>query len=100
MNPYIEKLKGYLQNSNEKLETGGGILELLCYYYTEEHPLDTAVIRERMRQVDAILSRLSLEDNDAVFNLTVQICDEYIKQAFLIGARTGAQLILELQQSE
>ncbi len=98
MNPYIEKLKAYLQDIPKNREDANGILELLCYYYTEEHPVDTAVIRERMRQVGTILSKLSLQDNDTVFSLTVKICDEYIQQAFLTGARTGAQLILELQQ--
>ena len=100
MNPYIEKLKAYLQDIPKNREDGGSILDLLCYYYTEEHTVDTAIIRAGFRRMDSILSKLSLQDNDAIFGLAVEICSEYMKQAFLAGARTGTQLILELQQSE
>ena len=100
MNPYIEKLKAYLQDLPKNREDGGSILELLCYYYTEENTVDTTMIRARFQRMDTILSKLSLQDNDAIFGLTVEICSEYIKQAFLAGTRTGAQLILELQQGE
>ena len=100
MNPYIEKLKTYLQDIPSCRENGSSILELLCYYYTEENLIETTMIRARFQKMDAILSKLSIQDNDAIFGLTVEICSKYIEQAFLTGARTGAQLILELQQSE
>lgn len=58
------------------------------------------MIRARFRRMESILSKLSLQDNDAIFGLTVEICSEYIKQAFLAGARIGTQLVLELQQGE
>lgn len=100
MNPYIEKLQAYLQDIPERREDGGSILELLCYYYTEENAVDTTIIRAGFQRMDSILCKLSLQDNDAIFGLTVGICSEYSKQAFLAGARTGARLILELQQGE
>ena len=100
MNRYVEKLNTYLQEYPKNQEDGRSILELLCYYYTEENQIDTTVIQARFRSMDTILRKLSLEDNDALFNITMDICSDYIKKAFTVGARTGAQLILELQQSE
>ena len=100
MNPYIEKLKAYLKDWTNDREDPESILELLCYYYTAEKSVDNAVIRSRFQEMESILSKLSIQDNDTIFRLTIEACEEYMKQAFLTGARTGARLVIELQQSE
>lgn len=99
MNPYIEKLKAYLDARSKDREDAEGVLKLLCYYYTVENSIDSTVIRSRFREMDSILRKLSLQDNDTIFRLTVELCEEYIEQAFLAGARTGARLVIELRQS-
>ena len=98
MNPYIEQLKDYLNARSRHPESIDGIMELLCYYYTVENSIDNAIIRSRFREMDAILCKLSIPENDAIFRLAVELCDAYRKQAFLAGAQVGVRLVFELQQ--
>jgi len=53
-----------------------------------------------MRQLDNILDKLSLEDNDAVNYLTLALCDEHEKRGFLGGVRIGAKLMQELNEQK
>lgn len=97
MNPYIEKLNTHLKLFPKDGDDFNDVLDLLCYYFTSEHSVDTAVIRAKYRDVGEILEKLSLEDNNALFYITASLCDTYAAQAFKEGARVGAALIQELQ---
>jgi len=97
MNPYIEKLKVYLEQFPKDREEFSSVLELLCHYYTVEHSVETASIRADLLDMGPILEKLSLKDNDALFCAFMRICDGYVEQAFMTGLRTGAALTLELQ---
>ncbi len=98
MNRYIEKLKAFL--SEQPLRCGDtdakSILEMLYYYYSEDNPIDSAVIRCRFNELDHILYHLSLSDNNAVFYLTCKLCSAYEQQAFLEGIQVGMRLFREL----
>lgn len=98
MNRYIEKLKTFL--SEQPLRCGDtdakSILEMLYYYYSEDNPIDSAVIRCRFNELDHILCHLSLSDNNAVFSLTCKLCSTYEQQAFLEGIQVGMRLFREL----
>ena len=48
------------------------------------------------RSGDAYLRQLSLDDNNAVFNLCCRICTAYEHKAFIDGFHYGAQLLKEL----
>ena len=69
---------------------------MLCYYYMQDNPVDNGIIRCQFEELDAILSKLSLSDNNAVFHLTGTLCASYEKQAFLDGIAVGLQLYTEL----
>ena len=98
MNRYIEKLKTFL--IERPLRCGdtdaNSVLELLYCYYSEENPIDSAVIRYRFKELDNILCHLSLADNNAVFSLTCKLCSTYERQAFLEGIQVGMRLFEEL----
>ena len=98
MNRYIEKLKTFLAEQPLRCEDtdANSILEMLYCYYSEENPIDSAVIRCRFKKLDNILGHLPLQDNDAVFSLTCKLCAAYEQQAFLEGVQVGMRLFREL----
>ena len=66
----------------------------LCWSGTHFHTTS------QFEKMDTVLSQLSLEDNDAVFLLTVNLCGDYQKQAFLAGVHVGMRLFTELQTED
>ena len=98
MNPHIEKLKKYLDSQpvNAVCNDAKSLMDLLCYIYMTESPLDSATLRFQFQKADQILERLSLEENDQLFYLTMQICDTYIRMAFQDGIHVGYHLMAEL----
>jgi len=97
MNPYIEKLKAYLDRHPKEREEFKTVSELLCHYYTVEHFVERGKLRAELEDMGQILETLSRKDNDALFCAFIRICDGYVEQAFMTGLRTGAALTLELQ---
>ena len=93
MEPNYEKLINDLRDYGQDT-----VLNLLYYIYQDFCSVDKNGVLENMRQLDDILDKLSLEDNDAVSNLTIALCTEYEKRGFLGGVRIGAKLIQELNE--
>ena len=73
------------------------VLEQLYQAYAESHESDPPEIRNGFKELDALLEQLSLDDNNAVWNLCCQLCTAYERKAFRDGLQYGAQLILELK---
>ena len=99
MNRYVEKLKAFLaeQPLHSEYVDADSILEMLYCYYSDENPIDNAVIRCRFKELDNILCHLSLPDNNSVFSLTCRLCSDYEQQAFLEGIKVGMRLLVELE---
>ena len=99
MNHYIENLISFLaeQTPNFRFGDANSILEILCYYYTEANPVDNAVIRCQFKNLDNVLSKHSLEDNEEVFSTVVDLCISHARQAFAEGIVVGMRLFTELQ---
>lgn len=74
------------------------VLDQLYQAYQESHESDPPDIRDGFRELDNLLNHLSLEDNNAVFNLCCRLCSAYEQKAFLDGLRYGAHLISEIFQ--
>ena len=72
------------------------ILDQLYQAYAESHESDPPEIRNGFKELDDLLGDLSLEDNNAVWNLCCQLCTAYEHKAFIDGLQYGAHLILEL----
>ena len=73
------------------------VLEQLYQAYAESHESDPPEIRDGFKELDDLLGDLSLDDNNAVWNLCCQLCTAYERKAFRDGLQYGAQLILELK---
>lgn len=99
MNRYIEKLKSFLAEQKPRYgyDDANSILEMLYYFYTEENPVDSAVISCQFKELDDALSSLSWANNEKVFALVVDLCVSHARQAFLEGVHVGLRLFTELQ---
>lgn len=74
------------------------LLEMLYYYYTAGNPVDNAVIRCQLKELNDVLSYLPLSENDAVFSFVVDLCITHERQAFLDGVHVGMRLFSELNE--
>ena len=72
------------------------VLDQIYQAYAESHESDPPKIRDGFKELDALLEQLSLDDNNAVWNLCCQLCTAYERKAFLDGLKYGAHLIREL----
>lgn len=99
MNPVIESLKARLreQNPNYGYTDARSLMDMLYFYYTEQNPVDNAVIRCQYRELDRVMDKLTWAENETVFRLTAELCASYEKQAFLDGMEVGLRLFVELQ---
>ena len=93
MEPNYEKLINDLRDYGQD-----AALNMLFYMYQDFCSIDKNGILENMRQLNHILDKLPLRDNDAVSNLTLTLCQEYEKRGFLGGVRIGAKLMQELEK--
>ena len=71
-------------------------LDQLYQAYAESHESDPPEIRDGCKELDDLLGDLSLDDNNAVWNLCCQLCTAYERKAFLDGLQYGAHLMYEL----
>ena len=76
------------------------VLDQLYQAYAESHESDPPEIRNGFKELDDLLAELSLDDNNAVWNLCCQLCTAYEHKAFLDGLQYGAYLIQELNSSK
>ena len=71
------------------------VLDQLYQAYAESHESDPPEIRDGFKELDSLLEHLSLDDNNAVWNLCCQLCTAYEHKAFLDGLQYGANLMLK-----
>lgn len=94
MKEYIEALNQYAQEQG--VGEGKSLLELLYYCFCTHNDLDTEEIRKNVQEIDGILKNLSLEDNNTLFDLVCDLCEEYQHEAFHTGLLVGFHLCKEL----
>lgn len=100
MNHYIKMLKEYMERRQIQYGYEGvdSLLGFLFYCYTENNPIENAIIHYQFQKLDDTISKLTVQENDKVIDLTVQLCTEYSKQAFSEGLRIGIQLSAEITE--
>lgn len=89
MNPYLEKLKSEFHDDLP-------VTEVLYGCYRELHPTDSEVINRSFSQLNDVLSKLTLQECDRVWDLTCALCSEHEREGFLEGIRVGAGVVMEL----
>ena len=99
MDKIAQRLKVYIEThpidlGDSECET---VLDQLYQAYAESHESDPPEIRDGFKELDALLEQLSLDDNNAVWNLCCQLCTAYERKAFIDGLQYGAHLITTLK---
>ncbi len=99
MDEVAQRLIAYIEShpfdpGDSECET---VLDQLYQAYAESHESDPPEIRNGFKALDDLLGNLSLDDNNAVWNLFCQLCTAYECKAFIDGLQYGAHLILELK---
>ena len=99
MDQIAQRLKAYIDthsfdSGDSDCET---VLDQLYQAYAESHESDPPEIRNGFKELDALLEQLSLDDNNAVWNLCCQLCTAYEHKAFLDGLQYGAHLMQNLK---
>ena len=97
MNLYIKNLKDYFETYPKDGDDFQCVLDVLYYYYTQEHSVENGTIRAGFRDVGTIVNKLNFDDNNALFSAVVSLCEEHSKQGFLEDIRVGAELAVTLQ---
>ena len=95
LNAYIETHP--FDSGDSDCET---VLEQLYQAYAESHESDPPEIRDGFKELDDLLGNLSLDDNNAVWNLCCQLCTAYERKAFLDGLQYSAHLMMEIGQQK
>ena len=73
------------------------VLDQLFCAYQDSHETDPPEIKDGFKELDTYLRQLSLDDNNAVFNLCCSLCSAYERKAFIDGLQYGVHLVQELQ---
>ena len=73
------------------------VLDQLFCAYQDSHETDPPEIKDGFKELDTYLRQLSLDDNNAVWNLCCRLCSAYEHKAFIDGFRYGFQLNSELK---
>ena len=98
MEQFLQRFRSYIET--HPLDTGDEehptVLDQLYQAYTETHESDPSEIQDGFKELDGLLGSLSLNDNNAVWNLCCQLCTAYERKGFLDGLQYGAHLIFEL----
>ena len=101
MDNIAKRLKAYMDK--QPFEPGDSdcetVLDQLYQAYAESHESDPLEIRNGFKELDNLLGGLSLDNNNAVWNLCCQLCTAYEHKAFIDGLRYGAYLMQELNKS-
>ena len=99
MQPLLELLKRCAESHS--FDTGDpdnpAVLDQLFCAYHDSHETDPLEIKDGFKELDTYLRQLSLDDNNAVWNLCCRLCSAYEHKAFIDGFRYGFQLNSELK---
>ena len=102
MKSYLRKLKAYVNANPTRFDDDCPLpaLDSLYWHYTECHTMTNEKTKQASRNLSAYLRFLPPKKRDAIYCLASTLCAEHESIAFIAGLQLGAQLMLELQQSD
>lgn len=102
MKTYLQKLKAYIKAHPTKFDDDCPLpaLDSLYWHYTEYHTMTNTKTKQASQNFSAYLQFLPPKKRDTIYCLASTLCAEHESIAFIAGLQLGAQLMLELQQSD
>ena len=98
MNQFVQAFCEYIQNNPRQYgnEDINSVIYLIYDCFTELNPIDTEEIRAYFGEINDVVERLTVEENDCVFSVVCQLCSVHERLAFVEGFRMGMQLMMEI----
>ncbi|MGM9669304.1 MAG: hypothetical protein ACI3VZ_06075 [Faecousia sp.] len=102
MKTYLQKPKAYIIANPTKFDEDCPLpaLDSLYWHYTEYHTMTNAKTKQASQNLSTYLQFLPPKKRDTIYCLASTLCAEHESIAFIAGLQLGAQLMLELQQSD
>ena len=100
MEKLIETLEQHYKQNLPNCENEESVLDTLYWHYTECYTMTNEKTKQASRNLNAYLRFLPPKKRDAIYCLASTLCAEHESIAFIAGLQLGAQLMLELQQSD
>lgn len=102
MKSYLQKLKAYIKTNPTMFDDDCPLpaLDSLYWHYTEYHTMTNEKTKQASRNLSAHLRLLPPKRRDTIYCLASTLCAEHESIAFIAGLQLGAQLMMELQQSD
>ena len=98
MQPLLDLLKHCAESHT--FDTGDPdnptVLDQLFCAYQDSHETDPLEIKDGFKELDTYLGQLSLDGNDAVWNLCCRLCTAYEHKTFVDGFHYSRQLMREV----
>ena len=76
------------------------LLGMLYCCYSQSNRMDTKKMQQMFGTLDGILGKLPIKEPDQVIDVTIGLCAEHQRKAFLDGLMIGFRLYSELHQPE
>ena len=81
-------------------EDMNSLVEYFGRFYRMRKTIKPENIQARFQELEPIMKSLSRKRERRILHTVLELCEEYESAAFMEGIRVGAQLILELSESE
>ena len=75
-------------------------IKILYNYYMENDASDAGEIQRECEKLDRLLSELTLNDYDQIWDIAMRLCGHHEERGFEAGFRMGVKLVRELQIPE
>ena len=102
MENYLEAFQTFLKDNEPQFGCNqmGSLLGMLYCCYSQSNRMETEKMQHMFGALDGILDKLPIREHDQVFDITVGLCAEQQRKAFLDGIAIGFRLYGELYQTE
>ena len=100
MNPYLEKLKGYIKANPPNFGDGESALTMLYECYNENNPYDNEQIRADFNEPYQQMNGMPLREMDQIVYPVCRLCRDHERAGFIEGIRLGVLLAHELGGAE
>lgn len=78
----------------------GSLLGMLYCCYSQSNRIDTKKMQQMFGTLNGILSKLPIKEHDRVSDVTIGLCAEQQRKAFIDGIMISFRLYSELQKAE
>lgn len=102
MKNYLEAFQTFLKENEPQFGCNqmGSLLGMLYCCYSQSNQMETKKMQQMFGTLDDILNKLPIKEHDQVIDVTIGLCAEQQRKAFIDGIMIGFRLYSELYLTE